>query len=398
VTTEWEGKGERDALPAFVQDLVAQPREYCLAMLADAARALHDSPVPVDERAAGIEDYFRTHLPDFLPTFHLQGSDLSDLLLSLIDDVSRDVPGTGASKPELLRWGHTVRAGLRTRLAARGVTYHDLFGPMVAPNIPWAMPWAGPWDWRRDPLPAFPLAVAVLFDLAAALALSAGTFYGGLELIVAALRSSVVETGADRERGGQVDSVLNLEQLEEALIAGFARQGISRKKEVNPELHWKLELRHGEKMESVRDDELPGATYLAAREVIEGGLPSTREELRGLVRHLRTRVTAEVEQAQSVDGHRGRNVPSHTREHLEFKAHGGDPTSEVALRRFAAAEELQNLLQVTSDLERQVLELRLADLDFGAIADELGITEGAAKVRAHRGMKKMRSSAMSGPV
>ena len=97
---------------------------------------------------------------------------------------------------------------------------------------------------------------------------------------------------------------------------------------------------------------------------------------------------------------------NHQREPLIHDLHGDESLSEDELfdllttanlnddpaRQFEAEERIELLLSHISDDDREIIQLAiLHELDGKALAKELGISTGAARVRLHRALNRLRT-------
>ena len=94
--------------------------------------------------------------------------------------------------------------------------------------------------------------------------------------------------------------------------------------------------------------------------------------------------------------HRDARVERGARERLGIAERGYDAGGwdEAEARAQAAdlAGELATALSGLSPEQRRAIELRVVrDLDFGAVCNELGISEGAARMRVSRALQVLRS-------
>ena len=99
--------------------------------------------------------------------------------------------------------------------------------------------------------------------------------------------------------------------------------------------------------------------------------------------------------------HRHARLERSARERLGIAERGyaGADCDEAEARAQAAvlAAELTRALDGLTHEQRQAIELRvIADLDFGAVCDQLGISEPAARMRISRGLSLLRSRLLQG--
>ncbi len=362
----------------LMQRLADERPEYCLALLADTVRMQQPTSGELPS-----EDELQRLLDEHWP--RIAGSRVYAAPLIFLARIVGEShpPNRSAGRDALLAWSGRLRGSLL-----------DELGPLSARppgDLLRIVPLLGrAWIFGDVPLPpekslANLLLIALFLVLDACTALARdGYAWARLSWICASterlLRSRVLERSDD-----ELTPALDLLEAVIVPAAEFLRHGMLRRSVMPP---WATLYRvHGADAERVLRSELPGAVYGEVCSLLAAEHDATATDWRAMSRRLLYRVSRAIDQGQAAGAHTP--VPTETPDH----------TAPEQLRLLELYDEVRRSAAAAALApgEWQLFELLYVDPQRSAkeISTALGITAGAAGVRAHRMRRKMAGARVS---